>query len=51
MHTKFWSENPKGRALGRHGHRWEDRIDHRGEGGKVWAGCMWLRIGTSGELL
>jgi hypothetical protein len=49
MHTKYWMENLKGRdhleALG---------IDERIKlkwilakyGGKVWSGCIWLRIGT-----
>jgi hypothetical protein len=26
MHTKFWSENLKGRELGRYRRRWEDNI-------------------------
>jgi len=41
MHTKFWSENQKGRD------HWEDLSMDR----RVWIGCIWLRIGTSGGLL
>jgi hypothetical protein len=26
IHTRFWSENLKGRELGRFGPRWEDNI-------------------------
>jgi hypothetical protein len=48
MSTKFWSENLKGRYhsedLGIYG-----KIGK--QGGKVWTGCIWLRIGTSGRLL
>jgi hypothetical protein len=47
---------PEGRRpLRRPGHRWEDniRMDLREIGweGKVWTGCIWLRIGISGRLL
>jgi len=30
--------------------RWEDdkRMDRRKEGGKVWTGYTWLKVGTSG---
>jgi hypothetical protein len=46
MHTKFWSENLKGKD------QTEDLgVDGRKFGEKVWNGCIWLRIGTSGELL
>jgi hypothetical protein len=39
--------NPKGRRpQERPIHRWVDNID-----GMVWTGLVWLRIGTSGELL
>jgi hypothetical protein len=51
MHAVFWLENLKGRA------HLED-LDVDGEiilernlgkyGGKVWSGCIWLGIGTSG---
>jgi hypothetical protein len=50
MHTIFWLENLKGRC------RSEDpRIDGRiilewilgKEGGKLWTGFIWLRIGTT----
>jgi hypothetical protein len=38
MHTKFWSENLKGRKklLQRSRYRWEDniRMDHREKGGR-----------------
>jgi hypothetical protein len=38
------------RLLGRRRHRWEHNI--RMEIGlEVWTGFIWLRIGTSGELL
>jgi hypothetical protein len=37
------------RPLGRPSRRWEENI--RMDLGKVWTGCMWLRIGTSGGLL
>jgi len=41
------------RPLERTRHRWEDniRMDLREVRGKVWSGCIWLRIGTSGGLL
>jgi hypothetical protein len=42
---------PEGkRPLRRPGRRWEDNIrtDLSELGGKVWTGCIWLRIGTSG---
>jgi hypothetical protein len=54
MHTRFWSKNLKGRDhpenLG------EDRkimLEQtlRKQGGNVWTGSIWLRIGTSGGLL
>jgi hypothetical protein len=54
MHTVFWLENLKARD------RSEDlAVDGRiiseciigKQGGKVWTGCIWLRIGTSGGLL
>jgi len=36
--------------LGRPRHRWEDiRMNFR-EIGKVWIGCIWLRIGAGGGL-
>jgi hypothetical protein len=54
MQLKFWSENLKG----------EDTSEEPGvegriilewilgkEGGKLWTGCIWLRIGTSDGLL
>jgi hypothetical protein len=41
------------RPLGRRRHRWEDNIkmDLREKGGKLWTGCMWLRLVSSGALL
>jgi hypothetical protein len=57
MHTKFWLAILKGREgkgqLGRPRRRWEDyiRMYFSKTGGKLWTGCMWLRIGTSGGLL
>jgi hypothetical protein len=40
------------RPLGRPRRRWEGnmRMDFGG-GGRVWTGCIWLSIGTSGGLL
>jgi hypothetical protein len=54
MRTEFRSENLKGR-----GHLENLGIDDRlilewilGKyGWKVWTGCIWLRIGTSGGIL
>jgi hypothetical protein len=49
MHTKFLSENLKGRD-----HAEDVGIDGRimlDECGKVWIGFIWLRIGTNGRLL
>jgi hypothetical protein len=54
MHTKFWSENLKGRYTS------EDlNVDGKiilewilgKKSGKVWTGCIWLKIGTSGGFL
>jgi hypothetical protein len=45
--------NPEGkRPLGRLGPRWEgnERILEK-QGEKMWTGCVWIRIGTSGGLL
>jgi hypothetical protein len=40
---------PEGkRPIGRPRHRWEDNIKM---GAVVWAGLIWLNIGTSGGLL
>jgi hypothetical protein len=36
------------RPVGRPRRRWEDNIT---QVGKVWIGCVWLRIGTSDWLL
>jgi len=43
----------KMRPLGRPRHRWGDniRMDLGEMGGRVWIGCIWLRIRTSGGLL
>jgi hypothetical protein len=53
-HTKLWYENLKGREhseeLGVDGKTISERILEK-HGGKVWTGFIWLRIGTSGELL
>jgi hypothetical protein len=49
MNTKFFSENLEERD-----HSEYLSIDRRviGKyGGKVWTGCMWLGMGTSGSLL
>jgi len=41
---------PEGkRPLGRPVRGWEDII--RMKGGKVWIGCIWFKVGTSGWLL
>jgi hypothetical protein len=53
MHTKSWSENLTGRD-----HSEDLDIDGKiilewilGKlGGKLWTGCIWLRIWTTGEL-
>jgi hypothetical protein len=54
MHTLFLSENFKGRyhseELGVHGRIILEWILGK-YGGKVWTGCIWLRIGTNGRLL
>jgi hypothetical protein len=45
---------PEGKApLGKPKRRWEDniRLDVKEMCGKVWTGCIWLRIGTSDGLL
>jgi hypothetical protein len=41
------------RPLTRYKRRWEEniRIDLRGIRWRVWTGCIWLRIRTSGGLL
>jgi hypothetical protein len=46
-HTKFWSKNLQGRD-----HSEDLGIDGILEkyGRKVWTGCIWLRIRTSGGL-
>jgi hypothetical protein len=53
-HIKFWLRNPKGRDhtenLGIDGRIISECI-LRKQGGKVQTGCIWLRIGTSGQLL
>jgi hypothetical protein len=53
-HTKFWSENLQGRDLSE-----ELGVDEkiilelilRKQGGKMWTGFIWHRIGSSGGLL
>jgi len=43
---------PEGkRSLGRPRHRWEDNIKMEFQEVGVWAGLMWLRIGTVGRHL
>jgi hypothetical protein len=53
MRTVFWSENLKGRDhfedLGIDGKILELSLGKYGR--KVWTGCIWIRIGTSGRLL
>jgi hypothetical protein len=54
MHTKFWSQNLKGRD-----HVEDLDVDGRiilqcilgTYDGKVWTGFIWLRVGTGGGLL
>jgi hypothetical protein len=54
MHTTFWSENLNGRD-----HSEDLGVDRKiilewilgEEGWGMWTGCIWLRIGASGELL
>jgi hypothetical protein len=50
MHTVFWLENLSVRDhsddLGVDGRILLGTLD-----GKMWAGCIWLRIGTSGGIL
>jgi hypothetical protein len=54
MHTKFWLENLKGmdhaEDIGVDGKITLERILEKYVR-KVWTGCIWLRIGTSGRLL
>jgi hypothetical protein len=54
MHTIIWLKNLKGRDilddLGVDGKIILDWILGT-HGGKVWIGCIWLRIGTRGGLL
>jgi len=51
--TTFWLENVKGRDhwedLGKDGKTLEWTLGK--QVGKVWTGCNWLRLGTSGGLL
>jgi hypothetical protein len=49
MYTKFWSEYLRDHAGGVYGKIELERIV--GKGGRVWIGCNWLRIGTSGGIL
>ena len=54
MHTAFGCGKPEGkRPLGRPRRRFEDSIqmDLSITGSGTWTGLIWLRIGTSGELL
>jgi hypothetical protein len=53
MHTKFWSKNLKERT-----HSEDLSVDGKildgilgKQGGKVWTGIIWLRLGTGGGLL
>jgi hypothetical protein len=54
MHTKFWLENLKGKDhsedLGIEGKIILEWILGK-LGGKVWPGCIWLKISASGRLL
>jgi hypothetical protein len=51
MHTFFWFENLERRDyledLGVDGKMMLEQI-LRKQGGRVWTGCIWLRIGNSG---
>jgi hypothetical protein len=50
MHTIFWFQNVRGKDhledLGVDGRITEERI-FKNQFGKVWTGCMWLRIWTN----
>jgi hypothetical protein len=39
--------------VGKPTHKWEDniRVDFGEQGGKLYSGFIWLKIGTSGRLL
>jgi hypothetical protein len=52
MHTKFWFENVKGRDHSEIGVDVKIILECilRKWGGKVWSGCIWLGIRTSGGL-
>jgi len=54
MHTKFWSgklkEGDHSKDLGVGETIILERILGK-QDGKLWTGCIWLRIGTSGGLL
>jgi hypothetical protein len=49
----FVGKPERKRPLGRLRRTWEDNIRKglREMGGNLWTGCIWLMIGTSGELL
>jgi len=52
--NKILVGKPEGkRPFGRPRCKWEynTRMEIRKQGGKLWTGCIWLRIETSGGLL
>jgi hypothetical protein len=49
MYIKLFFGKPEGnRPLGRPRHRWKDNMIVGKYGGKVWTGCIWNSIWTSG---
>jgi len=54
MHTKFWLEDMNGgnhlKNLGVDGKLILERILEK-QDGRMWTGCIWIRIGTSGRTL
>jgi len=53
VYRVFMGKSEGKRLLGKHAHKWEDNIkmDLKEMGGGGWIGFIWLKIGTSDELL